>query len=515
LVALAVLCTPAFGQTTTIFDNWNKGSVDSNPTDSTSFTISEPQMITYIDTYHWNYGQGTSSGGTISLQKDDGETFGPWTVTAESGSGVANVWWISHPNVVIPAGTYTIIDSEQETWSKNSESNDCGFSKVEGHPEKAADVTPDSGKETEAAFATDEALGNKENKIPVPSTFTSTQEDFLKAVKEDLRKIGKEKTAENLEKYIAEGHATIGKEDPGTLASTKSPTLGYLDPISSNNLIINQESIDQWATYRERAAKFQESGDPDKEETSLRNARQAIRDMAFTLIHEDVHMGQYAPQQIPKDENPAYETTIREERRVINEDMQEIREIQGRGAKLPGDQDRLNELIEDLKISRNVYQEHINSMQSDVIETEIVDPEKFKTSKADMDKLYEEAGDLIKSVGIKEESVVLPGPAVSQDSGSRQDVNFLVFRTLATSSGTYEQMCNHYQLTVLKEGLPVDLGVGGGTAESTNGLLTLSLTPGDYSYRIDFRYTMPPDAGVTDGSFTVSGGSPTTIKVDT
>ncbi len=116
-----------------IFDSWNTGSVDNNPTCSPIFTISQPQKITYIDTYHWNYGQGTSSGGTISLQNGNSETFGPWAVTAESASGAANAWWKSHPDMVIPAGTYTIIDSEPETWSKNSESP-CGFSKVEGYP---------------------------------------------------------------------------------------------------------------------------------------------------------------------------------------------------------------------------------------------------------------------------------------------------------------------------------------------------------------------------------------------
>ncbi|MCX6668939.1 MAG: S8 family serine peptidase [Methanothrix sp.] len=123
-----------FGQTTAIFDNWNKGSVDNNPTGSTSFIISEPQMITYIDTYHWNYGSGTQSGGTITLRKDDGTKYGPWQVETKPGQGgVPNAWWIAYPNEVIPAGTYTIFDSELETWSKNSESNDCGFSKVEGH----------------------------------------------------------------------------------------------------------------------------------------------------------------------------------------------------------------------------------------------------------------------------------------------------------------------------------------------------------------------------------------------
>jgi hypothetical protein len=117
-----------------IFNNWNQGIVENSPTHSSSFEITQPHYISYIDTYHWNNGQGTSSGGSISLQKEDGEIFGPWTVTAESGSGVANVWWISHPDEVIPAGTYTIIDSEPDTWSKNSESDDRGFSRVEGHP---------------------------------------------------------------------------------------------------------------------------------------------------------------------------------------------------------------------------------------------------------------------------------------------------------------------------------------------------------------------------------------------
>lgn len=115
-----------------IYDSWNLGSVDNGPTCSPLFTLDEPQMITYADTYHWNYGKGQASGGTISLKNGGGETFGPWSVTLESGSGISNVWWIAHPNEVIPAGTYTIVDSDPETWSKNPESP-CGFAKVEGY----------------------------------------------------------------------------------------------------------------------------------------------------------------------------------------------------------------------------------------------------------------------------------------------------------------------------------------------------------------------------------------------
>jgi hypothetical protein len=107
-------------------------------------------MITYIDTYHWNYGQGTESGGSISLQDGNGETFGPWQVEAQSGSGVANVWWIARPNEVVPAGNYIIIDSQPETWSRN-EKSPCGFVKIEGYPVKstpAPEDQTDSGAES-------------------------------------------------------------------------------------------------------------------------------------------------------------------------------------------------------------------------------------------------------------------------------------------------------------------------------------------------------------------------------
>ena len=113
---------------TAILDSWNTGAVDNGPTCSPILTISKPHMITYIDTYHWNFGQGTASGGSISLQNGDGETFGPWPVEAKSASGAPNAWWIARPNVVIPEGNYIIIDSQPETWSQNSESP-CGLTR--------------------------------------------------------------------------------------------------------------------------------------------------------------------------------------------------------------------------------------------------------------------------------------------------------------------------------------------------------------------------------------------------
>ncbi|MDD4652513.1 MAG: hypothetical protein PHQ34_09815, partial [Methanothrix sp.] len=128
-----------------ILDSWNIEAVENSPNCSPTLTLSKPHMITYIDTYHWNYGQGTDSGGSISLQDGNGETFGPWQVDAQSASGVANAWWIARPNEIVPAGNYIIIDSQPETWSRN-EKSPCGFVKIEGYPVQA---NPEPVDETE------------------------------------------------------------------------------------------------------------------------------------------------------------------------------------------------------------------------------------------------------------------------------------------------------------------------------------------------------------------------------
>ncbi len=128
-----------------IYDSWNTGSVNNNPTCSPFFTLSEPQMITYIDTYHWNNAAG-SPGGTISLRNGYGKQYGPWEVETSLDQGeVPKGYWIVHPNEVIPAGTYTVEDSDPATWSQNSESP-CGFTKVEGYA-----TTMDASRDTDAS----------------------------------------------------------------------------------------------------------------------------------------------------------------------------------------------------------------------------------------------------------------------------------------------------------------------------------------------------------------------------
>ena len=117
-----------------IFDNWNVCGVMNTPTKDTSFTIDAPYLVTFIATYHWNYGGGALPGGKgISLKDASGKIFGPWAVTTSAGSGgAANVNWECHPGVTLPAGTYTVIDPDPATWSQNTGTGGSGFVRVAG-----------------------------------------------------------------------------------------------------------------------------------------------------------------------------------------------------------------------------------------------------------------------------------------------------------------------------------------------------------------------------------------------
>jgi len=117
-----------------IFENGNIGAVDNQPTSPTVFRLDKSYMITMITTYHWNYAQGSTLG-TTSLKDSNGKVYGPWKAYGTDGQGgVKNAYWNVAPYVVLPAGTYTIIDSDPATWSQNIESNGAGFAIVVGYP---------------------------------------------------------------------------------------------------------------------------------------------------------------------------------------------------------------------------------------------------------------------------------------------------------------------------------------------------------------------------------------------
>ncbi len=222
---------------------------------------------------------------------------------------------------------------------------------------------------------------------------------------DDLCKIGRKDTAKNLNKYITEGRVVFKRDD----ASVKG---GFLTPKSENILYVQEQKVNDWRNAKDQVAWSHGKGNSKLEKNAASDLKYTIRDVSLTLIHEDVHMDQKNPVQYPNDEDPAYEAQIRETRRIINEDMQKIQEILDRGAKLPDDQARLNELIQDLKASKKSYNGTINDLQTVIDKSKekwieklgYVTPSKFRTAQADRDQLIKEADDLIMRAGSEKEN---------------------------------------------------------------------------------------------------------------
>jgi len=95
-----------------------------------TFTIDKSYFLTEILTYHWNDGKSPPPG-TVSLKDASGKTYGPWQTTLRSG-----VYWIATPSITLPAGTYTLLDSDPGTWSQNEETGGAGVVHVTGIPVK-------------------------------------------------------------------------------------------------------------------------------------------------------------------------------------------------------------------------------------------------------------------------------------------------------------------------------------------------------------------------------------------
>jgi hypothetical protein len=133
--ATAAPAVPRQADIVKLFDNGNIYAVKNRPTRTAVFTLSKSTRITRIMTYHWNDGHGAPAG-RIALRNSSGETFGPWQAIGEPGQGgVPSAYWVVEPDVRLPAGTYTIVDSNQSTWAQNSGSAGAGMASVEGYLE--------------------------------------------------------------------------------------------------------------------------------------------------------------------------------------------------------------------------------------------------------------------------------------------------------------------------------------------------------------------------------------------
>jgi hypothetical protein len=117
-----------------IFDNGNVYAVQNAPTRETTFTLKAPMWIAKITNYHWNNGRGAAPG-KIGLRNGAGEIVGPWQTTGRPGQGgVPDAYWVAEPDTVLPAGTYTVLDSDAATWAQNAASDGAGMVTIEGGP---------------------------------------------------------------------------------------------------------------------------------------------------------------------------------------------------------------------------------------------------------------------------------------------------------------------------------------------------------------------------------------------
>ncbi len=95
-----------------------------------SFTLDKPAKLSIFTTYHYVDGGGPAPG-TLALTGPDGKTYGPWqTKGLEGQGGVANAFWEARPDVLLPAGTYKVVDSDPSTWSTNDKAKGVGFTTV-------------------------------------------------------------------------------------------------------------------------------------------------------------------------------------------------------------------------------------------------------------------------------------------------------------------------------------------------------------------------------------------------
>jgi len=126
---------------------WEVGNIYTvyNGGASPTVTQGSAYFVTSVRTYHWNNGKGAPAG-QITLKASDGTVYGPWQATGIPGQGgVPNASWEARPQQVIPAGAYTVIDSDPSTWSQNSATNGKGMCSAYGIPSSTPTPPPTGG----------------------------------------------------------------------------------------------------------------------------------------------------------------------------------------------------------------------------------------------------------------------------------------------------------------------------------------------------------------------------------
>ena len=121
------------GPARTVFTHNKPPGGGRNPPRATTLNPPGATLVTRVMTYHWNDGHGTQAPGTIALRSASGRIYGPWQASGTPGQGgVPNAYWVATPDMELPAGRYTVIDSDPRSWAQNSESGGAGIAVIDG-----------------------------------------------------------------------------------------------------------------------------------------------------------------------------------------------------------------------------------------------------------------------------------------------------------------------------------------------------------------------------------------------
>ena len=135
VLLIGLVIVPAASAAGTILEMGNGNTMGtemspSGPKAPTTFTFTQTVTLVTINAYHYD-AKGQGPPGTLSLRDQNGKLYGPWYTKGSTGQGgVKNAFWSADINVVLPAGTYTVVDSNPATWSYNAKSNYQGFAGV-------------------------------------------------------------------------------------------------------------------------------------------------------------------------------------------------------------------------------------------------------------------------------------------------------------------------------------------------------------------------------------------------
>lgn len=134
VLGLATLTTsPSMSWAETVFTNENATASQARPAVATQFELAKPMTITSVRVMQVQKNKQMPPG--LVRLYSNGKLLYKGQATAADGK-----YWVIQPNLVFPAGRYTINTSTADTWSSNAASGNAGMATVMADPLASADL---------------------------------------------------------------------------------------------------------------------------------------------------------------------------------------------------------------------------------------------------------------------------------------------------------------------------------------------------------------------------------------